>query len=100
MEFEGCVDGDIESIFIDEGFGTLDSHTLNQAISILEKMPSYMQLELRNNLVAMRTPQFRGGTCKAVTVNHNIREVLQSRNKDYKKMGTLIREAIHEHRIT
>ncbi len=28
----------IESIFIDEGFGTLDSDTLNQAISILEKM--------------------------------------------------------------
>lgn len=28
----------IESIFIDEGFGTLDPETLNQAITILEKM--------------------------------------------------------------
>ncbi|TDU39759.1 exonuclease SbcC [Gelidibacter sediminis] len=28
----------IESIFIDEGFGTLDPDTLNQAITILEKM--------------------------------------------------------------
>jgi len=28
----------IESIFIDEGFGTLDSETLDQAITILEKM--------------------------------------------------------------
>lgn len=28
----------IESLFIDEGFGTLDSDTLDQAISILEKM--------------------------------------------------------------
>jgi exonuclease SbcC len=28
----------IESIFIDEGFGTLDPETLDQAISILEKM--------------------------------------------------------------
>jgi exonuclease SbcC len=30
----------IESIFIDEGFGTLDPETLDQAISILEKMQS------------------------------------------------------------
>ncbi|WP_417620008.1 AAA family ATPase [Oceanihabitans sediminis] len=28
----------IESVFIDEGFGTLDPETLNQAITILEKM--------------------------------------------------------------
>ena len=48
----------IESIFIDEGFGTLDPDTLDQAITILEKLQNeddkYIDVSYSTNYTIVR----------------------------------------------
>lgn len=47
-------------------------------VVVLEKLPPNVLLDIRGELLSMRTPEFHGGTCKNTVYNQHIKNILES----------------------